>query len=217
MVLSFRGEIGSGKTTAANFFAEKWGFHKVSLADPLKVEVYAALAIGAEELELFSNELNDPSVTYPITNLAPPLVSSRQEQIDWVNKRKSVLGPLLQWWGTEYRRKRFGEDYWLKRFKILCPPGSSTHFVVDDCRFDNEIDYIQSIGGKHVYIVNKRASAFADERNGNGGELRRRTHASEKSNDPFDPRIWKSIDNSGTLDDFKFELALLAITLCRET
>jgi hypothetical protein len=58
-------------------------------------------------------------------------------------------GPLLQWLGTEYGRKVYGEDVWIKcalkdyqnvvdRTPVEGPFKEVTAFLIDDIRFKNE-------------------------------------------------------------------------------
>lgn len=52
---------------------------------------------------------------------------------------------ILQRMGTEVGRDIYAEDFWLEMaFKNTQPDG---FYVVTDCRFDNEAEYIQSKGG----------------------------------------------------------------------
>jgi hypothetical protein len=57
---------------------------------------------------------------------------------------------LLQWWGTEYRRNNFGENYWVdKMFASI--PANLDIALVSDVRFPNEGDGVKQRGG---YCVN---------------------------------------------------------------
>lgn len=58
--------------------------------------------------------------------------------------------PLLQWWGTEYRRAFYGDDYWIRRLEEAWrqrQAAGETHFVVSDVRFPNEAAWIRAHGG----------------------------------------------------------------------
>jgi hypothetical protein len=79
---------------------------------------------------------------------------------DWVqpepNAEKSELAPygkhpkLLQWWGTEYRRTHFGQDYWIKKLYASMP--TNLHIaIITDMRFLDEAAAIKERGG---YTVN---------------------------------------------------------------
>jgi hypothetical protein len=80
--------------------------------------------------------------------------------LDWVkpdpNPEISSLFPygkhpkLLQWWGTEYRRENFGENYWVDKMFASIPINLDIA-LISDVRFPNEADAIKQRGG---YCVN---------------------------------------------------------------
>lgn len=72
------------------------------------------------------------------------------------------LRPLWQWWGTEFRRGYFGEDYWTRQFeeyvKVLLEDlqydkGYTYVVMVTDVRFPDEAAVIRNMGGKLVRIA----------------------------------------------------------------
>jgi hypothetical protein len=79
---------------------------------------------------------------------------------DWVqpepNPEISALAPygkhpkLLQWWGTEYRRNNFGQDYWVKR-TFANIPANLDIAIISDVRFPNEAEAVEQ---RHGYTVN---------------------------------------------------------------
>jgi hypothetical protein len=79
---------------------------------------------------------------------------------DWVqpepNAVKSELAPygkhpkLLQWWGTDYRRQHYGQDYWIKKL-FATIPGNLHIALISDMRFLDEAAAIKERGG---YTVN---------------------------------------------------------------
>jgi Phosphomevalonate kinase len=72
---------------------------------------------------------------------------------DQLEKDKELYRPLLQWWGTEWRRGKFGEDYWLKRFTERVNGSNAPCIVVPDVRFRNEADLIRQLGGEVIRVV----------------------------------------------------------------
>jgi hypothetical protein len=80
---------------------------------------------------------------------------------DWVqpepNAVVSELAPygkhpkLLQWWGTEYRRQFFGQDYWIKKLYASMP--TNLHIaIITDMRFLDEAAAIKERGGYTINI-----------------------------------------------------------------
>ena len=73
---------------------------------------------------------------------------------------KEHYRPLLQWWGTEYRRNEAiggDNDYWVKKLKQLChekwgDSGTHTVVLVPDVRFDNEARFCLESGGIVIQI-----------------------------------------------------------------
>lgn len=57
-------------------------------------------------------------------------------------------GPLLQWLGTDFGRKKYGDDIWVKALKKKMDEDSLLYnfgelralYIIDDCRFENEFD-----------------------------------------------------------------------------
>lgn len=92
---------------------------------------------------------------------------------EWVqpdpNPEVSTLAPygkhpkLLQFWGTEYRRNNFGQDYWInKMFESI--PANTDIALVTDVRFPNEADAIKQHGGYNINVtrLNDDGTQFYD-------------------------------------------------------
>jgi hypothetical protein len=213
MILSFRGAIGSGKTTAANYFVNNFNFQRVSFADPLKMEVFDFLwAAGTDDVwrQFRSQTGIDYALPSPALGATDLYYISPDEKVRWINDNKSEVGPLLQWWGTEYRRNGTSEFYWIQKFvaSALKAWQNNRHVVVDDARFENELDMVCSLGGKHIYILTSRAQAQS--------EARSMSHASERLNDPCDSRHWTAIGNFGTQSEFERLLGAVGNVLLSE-
>lgn len=62
---------------------------------------------------------------------------------------------LLQYEGTENGRDRRGQDIWIKylaNWITIFKNRGIRHFVITDCRFENEIDFIKNNGGIVIKI-----------------------------------------------------------------
>lgn len=114
--------------------------------------------------------------------------------VEAVDKNKDIFRPMLQWWGTDFRRKMFYDHYWLKRWeerrdRLVCP-GVTQLIVCTDVRFLNEVEFMKSLGAKVIRIIRPTPVATA----GN--------HASETDLDNY--KEWDGvIINSSTLLTFE--------------
>lgn len=103
---------------------------------------------------------------------------------------------LLQWYGTEFRRKFSGEDYWVRRvlnlYDSVCENKVAGKFVLGifDVRFPNELNALLEI--RNSLCVRVVRSGVESEDN----------HPSETALD--DETRWHSVVyNDGTIDDLR--------------
>jgi energy-coupling factor transporter ATP-binding protein EcfA2 len=157
-VVGIHGKAFSGKTTVCNLlsdmFPSDWHITVCGLADPLKHE--CAEATGLPVAHFFSPD----------------------------KALKDTLRPLMQWWGTEFKRNPVlgGYDaYWIDAMnkhiaKIVADnPDKKDFFVgIHDLRFDNEAEMVRNFNkmpnmhGKVLKLVGK-----------NFGDTQHTNHASE--------------------------------------
>lgn len=81
--------------------------------------------------------------------------------VEEINADKARFRTILQWWGTEWRRQRFGEDYWVRRVAERIGRASTNWHgmaVITDVRFPNEVEYVRRSGGKVIQIIRPDAS-----------------------------------------------------------
>jgi len=90
---------------------------------------------------------------------------------------------LLQEEGTERGRDIFGDNIWVNNtlawLELLSEAWGVQDFVITDCRFPNEIQFVQELGGRVYHI---EAPTRTDQ---NGLDARARAHRSETSLDDF--------------------------------
>lgn len=179
MIIGISGKMRAGKNEVANFLqgyyqAQGKTVYVRAFADVLKEEVAEVLA-GA---------------------MGYPDLSSRQAAVlDFCNKmnsetEKEFFRPILQWWGTEFRRVYCNETYWLQRLWHWAQSvdSDSAVILVPDVRFRNEADMLASIG--QVIRIN-RVGVHPDQ------------HASEVELDDYPFEQKNIILNSGTLEDLR--------------
>lgn len=126
-VLGMSGKARSGKNFLTKHIIRPMGFSPWALATPLKIE--AIVKYGAPVDEVLGGKDKSPEVR-----------------------------ALLQRLGTEEGRDKYGEDIWLKHaelFMSMQVESGQERFVITDVRFPNEVEWVQSLGGK-VYRINGR-------------------------------------------------------------
>jgi len=113
-------------------------------------------------------------------------------EVEYINKEKALYRTILQWWGTELRRKH-DVNYWTNKWVKEVQARTSTSTVVitvPDVRFQNEVDIIKELGGILWKVERKQYDMPVDN------------HASE--NDLNDFHGWDAvITNNGTLESFQ--------------
>lgn len=150
-VIGFCGAAGAGKDTAS-FILGLLGYQKLAFADALKIEVYDSIMNPTKEYrDRVVNELDIVLNHFPSLDVA----NSDFEKIEIINRRKVVLRRLLQWHGTEYRRKQ-DDQYWINKVKEKI---SSGRWVISDVRFQNEIQMIRSEHGQ-VWLIDGRDDGY---------------------------------------------------------
>jgi hypothetical protein len=124
-------------------------------------------------------------------------------------KKTNNTRMLLQRVGTEEGRDVFGEFLWINAvgnwIKLLYTHGV-TRFIITDCRFINEVNWITNNGGSIIYISAKdrNFNRLWFESNGDNAILKQlQTHSSETELDNvnFDNVINNSIDNEWNIED----------------
>ncbi len=202
MLIGFAGKAASGKTTAARYIIN-------TLGDDICVLPMAAMLrrelddffhqVGAtEKIPLLYGDQQDKLVEFSV--VTQQAVSACPAWGDFIRCNGDIqqletettvvtIRRLLQWWGTEYRRRQ-DPDYWVKAWESAYRQLQSTirHILVDDVRFPNEAQVIRRNGGVLVRV----------ERAGFNGA---NDHSSENSLDDFDG--WDLVlSNDSSLEAF---------------
>ncbi len=129
------------------------------------------------------------------------VAAATQLDVEFINANKEQFRELLQCWGTQFRRKLFGENYWVRQMKremdrlrnddggYLQQPCDIV--FVTDVRFPNEAEAIKDEGGVVVrvdrgdFILNQDAAS----------------HSTETALDDY--QFDYTLDNTGNLDQLK--------------
>jgi uncharacterized Fe-S cluster-containing radical SAM superfamily protein len=106
---------------------------------------------------------------------------------------KEQFRGLMQWWGTEFKRGLYWDDYWVRIHQQWVQEKGRKHkdtpivVLVPDVRFPNETEYIRQAGGL-LFRVERPIPIPANE------------HVGEKMLDTWTD--WDAvIENNGTLED----------------
>jgi hypothetical protein len=155
-VVGLVGLRGSGKDTAAQFLVAQ-GWNRIAFADALYLEVANAFGVTVE----FLNRRETKET--PLPELALRLckdqlfiavmmkqaglhigASSFVELGQFLTKPRSPR-EILQYWGTEYRRNTFRDDYWRDQVHQYVKAHPNDHFVITDVRFPDEARLVENI------------------------------------------------------------------------
>ena len=97
---------------------------------------------------------NDNSIKYSFANpLKCEVARACGVTVEYIEEHKANFRLMLQGWGTDYRRKLFGEDYWLKKMDQAVEQFSGRPLVIiPDVRFMNEYDWVKKNDGIMVRV-----------------------------------------------------------------
>lgn len=180
MLVAFSGLKGAGKDTAADVLVQEYGFTRVAFADAVR------------EMSLIINPLITVQGNYgKLDESIVVRLSQLVTQFGWDKIKRDIpeVRRFLQVIGTEAGRMLLGENVWVdllqKRFPDLTDPDSL--YVITDCRFDNEVEFVRSNGGCLIWI--ERPGLVSD------GHASESTHISRLAS--------VTIHNRTDIDDFK--------------
>ena len=103
-----------------------------------------------------SNKCNIASFAYHIKKDVDLFLKSRLNISAFTEdpKEKEIIRPMLVCWGTEIIRNKIDSKYWIQKMHSTCAvhtlQGAKT--IIPDVRFQNEVEWIHSLGGTTIYI-----------------------------------------------------------------
>uniref|UniRef100_A0A6C0KSR2 Deoxynucleoside monophosphate kinase n=1 Tax=viral metagenome TaxID=1070528 RepID=A0A6C0KSR2_9ZZZZ len=140
MLFVFVGNIGCGKTTAANILQKDFGFLEFSFASPLKD---FALSIGFNFEDVYGSQEEKTNVNINFG------ISGRQ---------------FMQKFGTDIMRANSGflfnnkiDNIWVKAMEIKISSAKNKNIVVSDGRFVDEIESLKKFGA--IVVRLKRSNS----------------------------------------------------------
>lgn len=180
-IIGLMGVKGSGKDTFAAILVQQHGFIRIGFADELYRQAAQAYGVTVAFLgERTTKETDLPALA--LQNCKDPaFVQCVLETFGWADTPENRTRPLsprtvLQLWGTEYRRLRGQDSYWLDIVENALNAQPDRSFVVTDVRFPNEFSFMKAEGATLVRVRRPAQEALEEkERQANGRAL----HASE--------------------------------------
>lgn len=157
MLIGITGKSGVGKDTAADYLVEKFGYKKAPFAEGLRQEIFYWIR---------QNQFHNLPKDTPDDVLGALFKVCQTSSWDIALNEKPTpphIRRLLQWWGTDFRRKQ-DENYWIKKWinrnvdLIL----DDKPLIATDIRFRNEAGIIKSLGGIVIKIEREAKSELSD-------------------------------------------------------
>ncbi len=154
-IISLTGNMGVGKDTMADYMVEKYGFVKVSMADPFKRIAKEVYEFSDEQLWGPSSARNQEDKRYPrsdgtfltariVTQLLGSDLSRVAYPETWIVYMKRVVKKIQA--GYFYSEKQ-------GPYQVEGKKSEYAGIIVSSCRFKNEIEAIGEMGGKSVRLV----------------------------------------------------------------
>lgn len=128
------------------------------------------------------------SLSDPLKDEVAQLLNIPRQRID---NEKAHFRPLLQWYGTEWKRAEFGNDYWIKKLEEKVLLSNAHIIIIPDVRFANEVDWVRHMGGTVIKMERLRAVEIDN-------------HISENQINSFVPDITIKA-NSGDLETLRLK------------
>lgn len=135
-VIGLHGRIGSGKDALAEVLVKEFGFTRVAFGDAVKRE--------AEDTIRNWRTVDMNVFPLHIRAILERAFSTSDFEGPWRKPTSSDMRELLQWWGTEYRRRQ-DPDYWVEAPRLGKLPKK---VVFTDVRFVNEMATVKALGGE---------------------------------------------------------------------
>lgn len=157
-LLALTGPAGAGKDSAADYLVQHAHFEKLAFADSLRAEVADAFDLTGRPAILRDRATKEqPHDALALRNCksfcfigALAMATHACVNSQWLDAPRSPR-QILQWWGTEYRRAE-DDRYWVRalasKISVRKEQPLRGRFVITDCRFANELHYVQTMGGR---------------------------------------------------------------------
>lgn len=195
-VIGLFGGRAAGKDSVANVLVEYYGFRQISFAEPMYQEVSKAFDVTIDFLQNRTTKesplpelalRNCQDLRFVMTVLNEQGVPPTAQHMDCPRSPREIM----QTWGTEYRRRQRGDDYWVRQAEMVIEADPCKNFCVSDVRFISEAKMLRECNAKLIRVT-RGDQEVHDARN---------AHASEQEMRAFEADL--DIYNQGTLEDLK--------------
>lgn len=152
-IIAFSGRLGSGKTELASI-CEQYGYKKLYFALPLKQLCADLLDVSIDELNILKRNNTPINVTVG-KDWVDIIHETTNIPFDNVNKMiggKTIqtVRELLQVVGTDVIRT-YNPHWHVQQIKSMIDPNEK--YVIDDVRFPNEKEMVESLNGVCWYVI----------------------------------------------------------------
>jgi len=157
LIISIGHKARQGKDTAALHLQKVFGCRIIHFADALYDECkHSTILYKDNPPTLFLKTYDEDFFHFP---------NPGETIINWIKQNalprdnlpfgaqlyyggmKEKDGTLLQFWGTEFRRKRFSWDYWVDKVRDEIVAHPDDDYIIPDTRFKNEAKMVKEMGG----------------------------------------------------------------------
>lgn len=153
IIIGIGGRKESGKTELSKI-CKKHGFEIVSFANPLKSLIAKLFNISFDDVNLYKkkdcffkvNE-SDYSFLSKETSIQIDIVRKYFDDKVFLNTREA-----LQYIGTDFIRKH-NSSWHVSQIKKYLLSDTTKNYVIDDLRFPNEKEMIESLGGTTWFVI----------------------------------------------------------------
>ena len=144
MIIGITGAIGSGKDTIADYLIKNHDFVRLSFAGKVKDVAHVVFGWDRELLEGLTKESREwREIVDPHWGISPRVA--------------------LQRIGTEMFRTHIHPDTWVKAVVRTIQSAPEKNYVITDCRFENEMIALKSLGGKILHVSRGSQPSWAEK------------------------------------------------------
>lgn len=188
MIVAFAGLKGSGKDTAADLLVREYGFVKVAFADAVRTMALVINPVVPVPHNYGREYISD------LTSLVPERLADLVSVFGWDKLKRDIpeVRRLLQAIGTDAVRDILGPTVWIDTLVSNYPDimDEDTRYVISDCRFLNEAEFINNAQGLLCWISRPSLNVVSD------------SHISESSQVRYSDFVQCEIVNNASLAEF---------------